>query len=402
MVQLEYDIICKFLVEQRGYPRDALMKPMDLDFLQKGLIIDADNGNILKLNFDGVIGKAAHGTKFLSDAEIVEIYGKERRWTVTDQFVENMHSTWNGPLSEKMRTCFDYFDMSVSLIFARMVDHIDAHNEDGKYEVWPDILAGLRYMYERSHFAEQKGEYFVHIKHQTEKYVHPASPDLLRWLKELKEKKITFLITGSFIDFANCTATAALGENWRDYFDFVVCYARKPGFFTGGRPFCKLDGFNELDAVEPHELQLNQVYSQGNWRDMMPLLAKSEKNKAGKNPMKCLYFGDNMLQDVYTPAKYTKCDTVSVVEEMLGEGMKGFDELHSDCVLLCSKKWGSFFANDGKTRTLWADIIESNSKVCVPSVELFSKYPLDHTFYSFTENEHSKGYYPGDPIHIIK
>jgi len=398
MVEMEYKSMCKFLIEQRGYPAEVLQTPMDLDFMQKGLILDFERGNILKLNFDGTIGKAAHGTKFMTEDEIKTVYGPQKRWAVTDEYVDNMLATWNGPLSDKMRTLLDYFDMSASLVFGRMVDYIDQHNKDETYNLWPDILSAIREMYDREHFALHKGGYFEEMKENTSKYVHPASPGLLSWLKEVSDKKTTFLITGSHIDFANCTATAALGPNWREYFDLVVCYAKKPGFFTGGKPFCELDGTVETRALKPEELKLGETYSQGNWRDMIPLLGK----KMQKLNPKFLYFGDNLLQDVYTPAKYTKCDTIVIVEEMLGEGMKGYDELHPDCVLLTSKEWGSFFSNDPNTQTYWAELIETRAKICIPSVETLAKYPFDHEFLSFTENEHSKGFYPSDPVHAVK
>lgn len=309
-----------------------------------------------------------------------------------------MLSTWNGPLSEKMRTLFDYFDMPASLVFGRMIDYIDDHEEHGKYDLWPDILAAIRSMYDREHFALQKGHYFVEMKTNTSRYVHPASEALKKWLTDLRTNGIsTFLITGSFIDFANCTATAALGSNWKEYFDFIAVYAKKPGFFSSARPFCQLNGEVEGIALDSDTLKLHETYSQGNWRDMIPLLVKRTKDTHPK----FLYFGDNLLQDIYTPSKYTKCDCVGVVEELLAEGMKGYDELHIDRELLSSKKWGSFFANED-IPTLWAHIIRNYSKICIPSVETMAKYSVDHEFFSFSENEQHEGYYPSTPLLINK
>lgn len=398
MVKMEYEGICKYLIEQKGYPAAVLQQEIDYDFLQKGLILDFENGNLLKLNWNGTIAKAAHGTHFLNETEIKEIYGKEKRWSVTNEYVDNFLATWNGPLADRMRALLDYFDMPASLIFGRMVDYIDKHDAGQKYDLWPDILEAIRDMYAREHFSLNSGEYFPKLKSDPGRYVHKASPELLKWLKEVREKKTTFLITGSHIDFADCTASWALGDNWRDYFDLVICFARKPGFFTSAKPFVQLNGIEETLALQPEQLKLGEIYSQGNWRDLYPLLQQKTKNP----DTQFLYFGDNLIQDVHAPAKYTKCDTVVVVEEMLGEGMKGYDELHPDCVLLASKKWGSFFSNDGEHPTVWADLIEKYSKICIPSVETLAKYPFDYQFNSFTNTEHSKGFYPSDPIHTVK
>lgn len=398
MVEMEYKVLVKFLIETKNYPAECLDKPIDFDFLQKGLILDFARGNLLKLNENGSIAKASHGTKFLTDSEISEVYGRDRKWNVTDEYTENPLATWNGPLAEKMRTLLDYFDMPVSLIFGRMVDYIDAVRSTGQkceFELWPDILDGLRSMYDRENFKLDKGGYFPEMKRNPDEYVHKASPALLNWLQEVSQKKTTFLITGSHVNFANLTATHALGPDWRKYFDFIGVFAKKPGFFTGAKPFVKLDGVLETIALEPGQLELGPIYSQGNWRDMMQLLAKHTK----KEHPKFLYFGDNIIQDVYTPAKFTKCDTIVVVEEMLGEGMKCIDELHQDCVLLKSHTWGSYFSHEGKP-SFWAELIEKYSKICIPSVETLAKYPFDHEFYTFTENEHKKGFYPEDPVHV--
>jgi hypothetical protein len=113
MVKLEYELLAKYLVEEKGHSQEFLYKPYndDIDFLQKGLILDFQRGNQLRIGPDGYIQKAAHGTKMMTDAEIVADYGDERKWEVTTEYSGNMLVAWNGPLAEKMRTLLDYFDM---------------------------------------------------------------------------------------------------------------------------------------------------------------------------------------------------------------------------------------------------------------------------------------------------
>lgn len=93
----------------------------------------------------------------------------------------------------------------------------------------PDILEGLMTIYGRENFDNGKSKYFQEIRKNTEKYVLKNSSNVTEWLKKLKNGRKTFLVTGSNIDFANLTATIALGSDWRDYFDFIVTYAKKPG-----------------------------------------------------------------------------------------------------------------------------------------------------------------------------
>lgn len=157
MVQLEYDSLAKYMVEVKGFSPKHLMKPFvdDLDFLQKGLIVDLKRGNVLKVSADGFIRRAAHGTRFMEASEICAVYGSERKWDLVVEYTENMLLTWNGPYADAMRSLLDYFDMPASLVFARCVDTLDEARlpaNDASYEIWKDILDGIYSLYSREHF----------------------------------------------------------------------------------------------------------------------------------------------------------------------------------------------------------------------------------------------------------
>ncbi|XP_058822305.1 5'-nucleotidase domain-containing protein 1 [Topomyia yanbarensis] len=381
MIELEYDIMSKFLVEEHGYSGKYLLQPLDVDFLQKGLVIDFQRGNILKLGPDGTIHQATHGTKKMAEAEIIAYYGREKRWSVTTDYCENLLVAWNGPLSEKIRTVLDYFDICATLLFGRIIDTLDedAHERIGQYNVWPDMLDALVNMYSREHFGRNVGGYFEALKENPEKYLHKASPQLVSWLRELKQTKTTYLITGSHIDFANFTASYALGPDWPELFDVVVGFAKKPGFFVGAKPFIGLDGTTETDPLTPSQLERNHLYSQGNWRDLTILLQRLSHKQ---NP-RYLYIGDNLVQDVYAPSKFTKSDTVAVVEEMAAEGVNDHAPAHPDASYLQSRFWGSYFVANSNPRqeepSLWADLIQRHARICVPSMDVVAQYPVDHT-----------------------
>lgn len=156
MVQLEYDCLAQYLVNVKGYSPKHLLKPLkdDLDFLQKGLILDLARGNVLKLSATGFIRKAAHGTRFMEDDEIRAVYGEERKWDLLVDYMDDMLLTWNGPLATSMRSLLDYFDMPASLVFARCVDTYDEEKGrgSGDYGHWKDILEGIHSLYSPEHF----------------------------------------------------------------------------------------------------------------------------------------------------------------------------------------------------------------------------------------------------------
>lgn len=162
MVRLEYESLANYLVNVKGYSPKHLLKPFvdDLDFLQKGLIVDLARGNLLKVSADGYIRRATHGTRFMADDEICSRYGPERKWDLLVNYVDDMLLTWNGPLAKSMRSLLDYFDMPASLVFARCVDTLDEEMgltgageiKTGHYEHWADILEGIFLLYSREHF----------------------------------------------------------------------------------------------------------------------------------------------------------------------------------------------------------------------------------------------------------
>ena len=92
-------------------------------------------------------------------------------------------------------------------------------------------------------------------------------------------------------------------------------------------------GWEDLDAGE--------CYSQGNWKDLNEFFEYATEWE----PCNSLYFGDNILQDVLAPKRFTSTiDSVVVSEEMLAEGIHENDDLiHPNRDLLVSDFWGSYF-----------------------------------------------------------
>ncbi|CAL4120763.1 unnamed protein product, partial [Meganyctiphanes norvegica] len=144
----------------------------------------------------------------------------------------------------------------------------------------------------------------------------------------------TFLISGSSIDYASHIAAYVLGEDWRDYFDTVVCTSKKPAFWYQNKPFKYLIGADDGDDVPANKLELDGTYSGGNWPDLYNLL-KQETNI--ENPH-CLYIGDHLAYDVLAPSQIG-IDSVAIVEELAAEGMCGDSMDHEAGPDLMSSYW---------------------------------------------------------------
>lgn len=401
MCTMIYEVLSEYLIESHGYSAERLRQPVDFDFFQRGLVLDADRGNVLKIDGDGGrILRASHGTTFMSDDEIVAAYGPDRRWSVTAAFADNFLDTWNGPMSEKIRPLLDFFDIPVSLVFGRCVDGIDddaAGRPAAAYGVWPDVLKGLVHMYSRENFSAGTGDYFPLLKASPRAYYNKCPDYVVDWLKEPKKTKKVFLISGSHVDYANFTATQSLGENWKELFDVVVFYSRKPGFFTADRPYYGTDAemLNECDVVD--DIRFGNVYSQGNWNQLHDLF----KKETGKPEPKCLYVGDNVLQDVVAPSKYSGLDTVAIIEEMKLDCND--PDTNPDNSMLKPNKWSSYLIDgDKKETSIWTSFISKHSKLCVPSVKSLAKKPLNFVYTPFSKNNMYSGFFPFIPNSLYK
>jgi hypothetical protein len=114
MVKLEYELLAQYLVTEKGHSKEFLLDKSyesGIDFMQRGLILDFHRGNQLRIGPDGYIQKAAHGTKMMTDAEIVADYGEDRKWEATTMYVGNFSVAWEGLLAKRMRSLLDFFDL---------------------------------------------------------------------------------------------------------------------------------------------------------------------------------------------------------------------------------------------------------------------------------------------------
>ena len=110
---------------------------------------------------------------------------------------------------------------------------------------------------------------------------------------------------------------------------FTGCDALETGHF-----------FSQVTISIAKYLLIIDVIDQGNWHDLNEFFEYATEWEPSAN----LYFGDNILQDILAPHKFTKnCDSVAVSEEMLAEGMVGRPASHSHASDLVSSHWGSYF-----------------------------------------------------------
>ncbi|XP_078356081.1 5'-nucleotidase domain-containing protein 1-like, partial [Oculina patagonica] len=305
---------------------------------------------------------------------------------------------------------------------------------------WPDVLFSARKAFNPSSFGAQHGYFFHTLENNISTFVKPCSKKITNWIKSLKGgKQQVFLLTNSFIDYTNLLMNYAVGKDWPELFNIIVCMAGKPGFFKSEEPptqFHEIDGEKEICTVQ--ELKENKIYSRGNHKEFTAFLQKQTNQD---NP-KVLYFGDSIKSDLYPSAVFGDWHVVTVLEEMESEGMVTCEneensvedgpsskkarlmiheieiEKNKEEVLL-SKQWGSFFVHHKDTQngfihnvldgnyaggketgrremnTFWGDLIQKYSTIAIPRIDFITELQLDYTFKPFSDSK--GGFFPGSP-----
>jgi 5' nucleotidase family len=139
--------------------------------------------------------------------------------------------------------------------------------------IWGDILEGLVFIFNHH---DDGGGYFKELNNHPENYLNLCTPEVIEWLKSLKKsKKILFLLTGSDMAYATFAASLTMGPEWKELFDIVISFAKKPGFFSSNRPFLSLKNQIESDPVENLTNLADKGFvsvSQGNWQELMEVI----------------------------------------------------------------------------------------------------------------------------------
>uniref|UniRef100_A0A672I0A3 5'-nucleotidase domain-containing protein 1 n=1 Tax=Salarias fasciatus TaxID=181472 RepID=A0A672I0A3_SALFA len=456
--RLIYESFARYLVEHRGYDRDLLsLTPATWDFCFKGLVVDLEDGNLVKLAEDGTVLRATHGTHDLSTEDILKHYGPKREW----KHFTSLNTSFTR--SAKYYYYDNYFDLPGALLCGRVVDmlhkvtppptppprqtRLGALEEDPlkpalcasvceqrgnevNSDFWKDMLAAIDHNYNTSAFRDDTGTYFPSVKQNPGRFLQPCSDSVKTWLRSMKTAgKVLLLITSSHSDYCRLVCQHILGKDFEELFDVIITNALKPGFFSlvpQQRPFRTL--VNDVEESEGlPSLDKPGWYSQGNWPHLHELL----RAMTGKPEPKVVYFGDSMRSDMFPASSFGKWETVMIVEEMEGEGVprsdaavssqaqaeplekKGkFEEQGMKAPSAASEQWGSYFVDvhrggggdeDSQKLTWCCHCIHKYSTMAIPSVEHIADLPLDFKFPRFSPDKPcTSGYYPRPPDSLLK
>lgn len=219
--RLTMEKVLPILVEKHGYPCGILKIPYEEAFAIRGLMVDTELGNVLKMDKFRYVSLAFHGLKPIDSRQKTKIYNTIRIHYNTGRF----------------RSIDTLFELLEAYLYAAIIDHIEC--KEKKDLDYKQLFKDLRGAIDLCHKDDSlKNE----IKAHPEKFIQD-DPLLVTSLHQFKESgKRLFVVTNSEVGYTDFVLSFLFRnaqpffKGWRSCFDIVCAFSRKPGFFMENRP----------------------------------------------------------------------------------------------------------------------------------------------------------------------
>ncbi len=300
MDALSVRLTAERLVE-RGYPESLKELDFDTRFPIRGLLVDKDRGNILKMDRHKIVTLGFHGTQAMDKGDLQKIYGGEKLRPETERF------HW-------IDTLFALCEVtSYSAIISALEDlgqKVDPH------QLFVDVRSAIDQ-------AHAEGAVYRAVTADLPKYFD-KDPELSRTLHKLRSSgKHLFVLTNSPYHYTDTVMSYLLGgnegryTNWRQYFDVIVCSAKKPSWFQpqeDGKATPFLKRTSALKAQEPAVEEYQGTFEKGEVYEG-GCLKSFEKSLSLAGP-NVLYVGDHIYGDILRSKKDSTWRTAFIIQEL--------------------------------------------------------------------------------------
>jgi len=278
------------------------------DLVCRGLIIDKELGNMVKVDRHGYVRRAMHGTNRMTQKECAATYGREvvdlrdsRRWV----FLNTL------------------FSVSEGCLFMQLVQRMEEGTllpceNDKEKETLQQMT------YDKIFRAVSRALFLAHIQGRLKndvmsnpaKYVECDKEVALALLDQKESGKYLALITNSDWDYTKTMMSNVFdpqlrnGGSWRDLFDLVIVSARKPSFFSANMPLYEIVSEDGL-MKERYKMKRGRVYAGGT--------AAMVENCLGCSADDIMFVGDHIFTDVNIAKSTLRWRTVLIMRELEDE-----------------------------------------------------------------------------------
>ena len=280
--KLTMELALAHLINKYNYPEEIQNIPYEDGFTIRGLVMDTQLGNVLKIDKFRYVSLAYHGLKPLDHDHRAKIYNSAARISFR---------------SERYRSVDTLFEILETYLFAALIDHFEV--KKGEKVDYKKLYTELRDSIDCCH---ADGSMKEKIMAEPEKYIMD-DPLLIPTLHMFKEKgKQLFVLTNSEVEYTEFVLdflfrnSEPFFEGWRDCFDIVGAAACKPKFFNDG---------TKLEILEEKN---NLFFSGGN-------LEFLENRLEGRGDQ-VLYVGDHIYGDILKSKLSSAWRTCLIVPEL--------------------------------------------------------------------------------------
>ena len=356
---LSYSTLCEHLIQYMNYPKHIAHTPFDPQAIIKGLFIDIERGNFLKLDRHKYVKMAYHGSRSMDTPARQSVYQSQLNYFERDfAYIETS------------------FAFSSAFLFSVCVDL----KEDGKIsKSFPQIYADIK---QASHDIHNYPTQVLmkKVAEEPEFYIK-KDPFLKEHIKHMKAcGKKNFLVTNNSWTMTNTFMPYIWdGEDWLKDFEVVITEAEKPNFFHSQNPCIP-----HQNVTTKHK---SKVFTKGSVTFLNQLLGLTHQES------NVLYIGDHVYGDVLCSKKELGWRTMMIIEE-LTQDLKcqshAMQHKHQCDTKLKNKfwkayhsksnpKWGSFLKS-GSQNSYFAYQIQKYACLYAASVSHLRHYPMTYIF----------------------
>lgn len=290
-----YKLVVERLIRDKHYPSGIKLLKFDFEHAIRGLVVDSQNGNILKLSRFTAIRHSNHGTKPIEYAEQQRIY-------------RSIYVDLRDPNYIAIDTAFS---IAFCVLYGQLVDYKDQYplNLPNYREIALDVL----HMVDMIHVD---GSLKKIISDNLDHYVIKEREVVEGLKRYVRFGKKIFILTNSEYPYAKLLLDYAINpfldkdEHWSDLFEFVITSANKPRFFYDKLTFLKINPDDAMMSNLPDKI-VPGIYQGGN--------AKKFTDDLQLNGDEILYIGDHIYGDILRLKKDCNWRTALVVDELGAE-----------------------------------------------------------------------------------
>lgn len=290
-----HEIVLEKLVAL-GYPKAVLELPFNYDLAIRGLVMDKERGNLLKVSRHSAIRAAYHGLEPLDFPTQKKTY----------------ESTYIDLRDQRYSSIDTAFSISSANLFMQLVQFKDK-NPGQNLPEYPTLFHDLMNSVDAAH---RDGSLKSAVRADLESYVIKDEATVRGLERYRKHDKKLFVITNSDFHYTKLLLDHCITPflrdfpHWSDLFEFVITAAQKPRFFTDNQKFLRVDPANGTMT------NLEGPLTPGIYQGGCAPIFTQDLDLDGDD---ILYIGDHIYGDILRLKKDCAWRTAMVVEDLDGE-----------------------------------------------------------------------------------